>query len=72
MVNRLTDADLCERVWEVLRERLGPVDTLRFLSLTRTQPRDYQAWRDERFRDADLNSLIRQIRATNDPTQDRG
>lgn len=61
MVNRLTYAELCERAWEVLRERLGPVNTLRFLSLARAQPRDYQAWRDAHFRDAHLVAMIRQI-----------
>ncbi len=63
-MQRLNDRDLCEKAWEVLRERLGSVDALRFLSLTRTQPRDYQAWRDERFADSDVRSLLEQIAAS--------
>jgi len=64
MVRRLNDIDLCQKAWEVLREHLGPVESLRFLSLARTQPRDYQTWRDQHFRDESLTSLLDQIQET--------
>jgi len=61
VVRRLTDRELCQKALEVLRERLGPVDALRFLSLTRTPNRDYQRWRDEHFRDLRVDELLKQL-----------
>ncbi len=49
MANQLTDIDLCRRAVQVLAQTLGPVDTLRFLSMVRAAPRDYIRWRDEHF-----------------------
>jgi hypothetical protein len=58
MVRRLTDDQLRERVWEILRTQLGPVDAMRFLSMTRSQPRDYQAWRERNLVSIDPEALI--------------
>ncbi len=61
MVSRLSDIELCRQVWDLLRERLGPVEAMRFLSLVRSQPRDYVKWRDEQFRELTLIGLLEQL-----------
>ena len=61
MVSRLSDIELCRQAWEALTNRLGPVDAMRFLSISRGQTRDYQAWRDEHFRNKDLNELLDEV-----------
>lgn len=72
MRNRLSDVDLRRKAWDVLAERLGPVEALRFLSLTRTQPRDYQAWREAHFQGQGAADLLKRIQAaTLRPSADR-
>ena len=61
MVSRTSDVDLCKQAWEVLSDRFGPVDAMRFLSLVRNQPRDYQKWREEHFRELTLSGLLEQL-----------
>jgi len=61
MVSRLSDIELCRQVWDLLRERFGPVEAMRFLSLVRSQPRDYMQWREEHFRELTLSALLEQI-----------
>ncbi len=77
MIRRLNENELKERAWEVLTEHLGPVEAMRFLSLIRARPRDYQAWRDERFKDLTDQGLIEELRridsgrsGANRPTSD--
>lgn len=59
----LTDEQLKAKAWDVLGDHLGPVDAMRFLMLVREGPRDYQSWREERFKGVDVAELARQIRS---------
>lgn len=61
MTVNAADRVLLDRAWETLRERLGPADAMRFLSLIRNQPRDYQTWRDEHFRELGADRLLDEI-----------
>jgi|GEM_PF-1418797 len=63
MISRLSEDQLKEKAWEVLAKHLGPVEAMRFLSLVRTNPRDYQAWREERFKDLTARGLIDQLKS---------
>ena len=69
MVQRPNDDDLCTQAWEALRARLGPVETMRFLSILRNQSRDYQGWRDKHFQSESVESLLNKIKSTG--TSDR-
>ena len=64
MTPEFTDDELRTKAWELLQKHLGPVDTLRFLSLMRTKPRDYQKWRDEHFKNLTADELISHLRQT--------
>lgn len=50
MHKRLTESELCTTAWDLLKERFGPAEAMRFLSLIRTCPRDYQKWRERHFK----------------------
>ncbi len=63
MNDRLTDDQLREKALDVLTRHLGLAQTLRFLSWLRSNPGDYQSWRDGRFGDLTADSLIAQMRA---------
>lgn len=41
-------------------ENLGPVEALRFLSLTSRQPFDYQCWRQQHFGGMSLTEILAQ------------
>lgn len=62
MISRWNEDELKERAWKVLAEHLGPVEAMRFLGLARANPRDYQAWRDERFKELATQGLIDELR----------
>lgn len=57
-----SDEQLSRMALEVLNAHLGPARTMRFLSLLRSSPRDYQAWRDAEFGNLTAEELIRQMR----------
>lgn len=61
MLKELTDIDLCEKVWSILQEQLGPVQTLRFLSLVQREPRDYLKWRDEHFANVPADQILDEL-----------
>ena len=44
-----------------LRDRLGPVEALRFLSILRTPRETTRRWRDEHFKDLGLDELFVQM-----------
>ncbi len=62
MSSPLTDDQLRTRALGVLARHLGPVEAMRFLSLVRNQPRDYQRWREEQFRDLTTGALMEQMK----------
>ena len=47
----MTDTILKSTAMEVLIEKLGVVETERFIALILREPFDYTAWRDENFSD---------------------
>jgi len=63
MNQRLSESELCTRAWDVLKQRLGPAEAMRFLALIRNPPRDYQRWRDEHFKDLTTDQLMNGMRA---------
>jgi len=58
MIDELTDDQLRDKALDVLTEHLGPTRTFRFLSWLRSKPRDYQTWREARFRGFSVDDLI--------------
>ena len=42
-----------------LAERLGPVDTERFIALLRREPFDYTEWRQNIFKDMPLDDYLK-------------
>ncbi len=64
MIEPMTESELCAAAWTLLKERFGPVNAMRFLSLMRAPTRDYQAWRDERFGELGVDELIAGLRET--------
>lgn len=61
MNESLTDEQLRAKAWDVLKQHLGTLEAIRFLSMVRRQPRDYQRWRDEHFKNLNPDDLIRQL-----------
>lgn len=55
----LTDDQIRLQALEVLNAPLGPARTMRFLSLLRSSPGDYQAWRDAEFGNLTAEELVR-------------
>jgi len=49
MAKLLTEQDLRKQAAQVLADKLGPVEALRFLALVSREPFDYQEWRKEYF-----------------------
>jgi hypothetical protein len=62
MAKQLSEAELRKQAVQALSERLGPVDTLRFLSLVSREPFDYQQWREEYFSHLSLDELFEEAR----------
>jgi hypothetical protein len=58
MAEPLADETLCTKGLAVLEDSLGPVETLRFLSLVSRQPFDYQRWRRQRFEGMSLAEIL--------------
>lgn len=61
MIRQMDEVELRKRAWQALLDSLGPVEAMRFLSMMRSAPRDYQTWRDERFRDLTAQGLVEQL-----------
>ena len=58
MAEALEDDTLRARGLTVLEERLGPVQTLRFLALISREPFDYQAWRERHLAGMSLDQIL--------------
>jgi hypothetical protein len=64
MSDRLTEDQLRHTALTLLDKELGPVEALRFQTMVRREPFDYQAWRDERFAGLTVEDLFRRMQAT--------
>ncbi len=62
MAKKLNKQELCQQAVEVLAEKLGPVEALRFLALVSREPFDYQKWRKEYFSRYSLDDLLGEVR----------
>jgi hypothetical protein len=62
MAKQLTEEELRQQAVQVLSERLGPVEALRFLSLVSREPFDYQQWRKEYFSQYNVDELLKEVR----------
>lgn len=58
MSDQFTDDALCAKGLAVLEDKLGPVQTLRFLALLSRQPFDYQQWRDQHFSGMTASEIV--------------
>ena len=56
-----SDDDLRRAGLTLLQEELGPVDALRFVSLLRREPFDYQTWREETFAGLSTDELFQRL-----------
>jgi len=61
MAKLLTEQDLRKQAAEVLADKLGPVEALRFLALVSREPFDYQEWRKEYFSKYTVGELLGSI-----------
>ena len=57
-----TDEKLRQQAVQVLTEKLGPVDALRFLASVSREPFNYQRWRKKYFARYDLEKLLEGVR----------
>ena len=64
----MSENELWTTAWEVLKERLGPGEAMRFLSLIRNPPRDYQKWREQHFKDLTTEQPVEGMKATEHPS----
>ena len=62
MAKVLTEHELRQRAVQVLAEKLGPVDALRFLALVSREPFDYQQWRKGYFSSYNVGDLLQEVR----------
>ncbi len=62
MATKLSERELRQQAIQVLAEKLGPVEALRFLALVSREPFDYQKWRKEYFSRYSLDDLLSEVR----------
>ena len=62
MAKKLSEHELRQQAIQVLAEKLGPVEALRFLALVSREPFDYQKWRKEYFSRYSLDDLLGEVR----------
>jgi len=63
MAKMLTEEKLRQQAAQVLAEKLGPVDALRFLALVSREPFNYQRWRKRYFSHYyEVEKLIEEVR----------
>ena len=62
MDKKLSEHELRQQAIQVLAEKLGPVEALRFLALVSREPFDYQKWRKEYFSRYSLDELLGEAR----------
>lgn len=61
MPELLNEADLRNKALAVPEERLGAVDVLRFVTLIRRKPFDYEVWRAKAFANVSVADLFEQM-----------
>ncbi|MCX6049163.1 MAG: hypothetical protein NT075_29025 [Chloroflexi bacterium] len=71
MNNTLLDDTLYAEGITVLEDRLGPVQTLRFLALISRQPFDYQQWRQQNFGKMNLAEILTKAQALSEGKTDQ-
>ena len=69
MTESLADDALCTKGLALLEDQLGPVQTLRFLSLISRQPFDYQHWRQQHFAGMSLAEVLTRAQSISTPSQ---
>jgi len=62
MAKKLTEQELRQQAIQVLAEKLGPVEALRFLALVSREPFDYQKWRKDYFSSYGVDELLVEVR----------
>ncbi len=62
MAKLLTEEELRHQAVQVLAEKLGPVEALRFLALVSREPFDYQKWRKKYFSHYGADELLQEVR----------
>jgi len=62
MAKKLSEHELRQQAIQVLADKLGPVEALRFLALVSREPFDYQKWRKEYFSRYSLDELLGEAR----------
>ena len=62
MAKKLSEHELRQQAIQVLADKLGPVEALRFLALVSREPFDYQKWRNEYFSRYSLDDLLGKVR----------
>ena len=62
MAKELNEQELRQQAIQVLADKLGPVEALRFLALVSRDPFDYQKWRKEYFSHYNLDDLLGEVR----------
>lgn len=64
MPDQFTDDALYTKGLTVLEDKLGPVQTLRFLALLSRQPFDYQQWRGQHFAGLSASEIAERAEST--------
>lgn len=64
MAEQINDDAVYSRGIVALEDRLGPVETLRFLALVSRQTFDYQQWRIEHFAGKSVAEIFNEAQAT--------
>ena len=62
MAKMLTEKKLRQQAVQVLAEKLGPVDALRFLASVSREPFNYQRWRKRYFSQYGVDELLQEVR----------
>lgn len=68
MAKQLTERELRQQAVQALADKLGPVDSLRFLALVSREPFDYQQWRKDYFSQIGVDELLEAIEKHHDKT----
>ena len=68
MAKQLTEQELRQQAVRALADKLGPVDSLRFLALVSREPFDYQQWRKDYFSQNSVDELLEEIEKRHDKT----
>ena len=68
MAKQLTEQELRQQAVQALADKLGPVDSLRFLALVSREPFDYQQWRKDYFPHFSVDELLEEIEKHHDKT----